>query len=98
MSHLPALEARPFTVTLTNANTEYSQVLPDNTKKIEFQARGSADVRWALVTGKVAGPTAHYSTLKADGDYAQDFLDLVNKTLYFASSTAGTVVEGIAWS
>jgi hypothetical protein len=55
----------PYNVTLTNANTEYSQALPANCRKFEFQARTEATVRLAFVTGKVAASTAPYMTLKA---------------------------------
>jgi hypothetical protein len=88
-----------YNVTLTLANTEYSQALPANCKGFEFQARTEVDVRFAFVTGKVAGPTAPYNTLKA-GDYY--FSGPINQeatpsTLYLASATAGTVVELIVW-
>ena len=86
-----------YNLTLTDANTQYSQALPVNCQGFEFQARTEATIRFAVETGKVATPTAPYMTLKA-GDYYYS-LDLnVSGTsiLYFASSTAGTIVEIIA--
>jgi len=83
-----------YNTTLTNADTEYSQALAA-CKGIEFQARTSADIRFAFVTGKVATPTAPYMTLKAGQWY---YFDGSPTTLYLASSVAGTIVEIILWS
>ena len=44
-----------YNVTLTNANTEYSQELPPNVRSFAVQPRTAVDVRMAFVTGKVAG-------------------------------------------
>lgn len=88
-----------YNVTLAVINTEYSQTMPANCRGFEFQARTAADIRFAFVTGKVAGPVAPYHTLKS-GSYFWSF-DLNQgaspSTLYLASSAAGTVVEIIAW-
>ena len=86
-----------YNITLTVADTEYSQALPANTKKIEFRNRNSNDLRWSFTTGKVATPTAPYSTLKTGFVHWDDDLDLESKTLYFASSSAGDVVELEVW-
>ena len=51
------------------------------------------DVRFAYTTGKVATPTAPYMTLGAGLNYFSDYNNLSSQTLYFASSTAGVVVE-----
>jgi hypothetical protein len=87
-----------YNVTLTLANTEYSQALPANTRKIAFRARTTVECRYAFVTGKVAAPTEPYSTLKAGAEYTADGINLTSKTLYLASATAGTVVEIEVWS
>lgn len=88
-----------YNVTLTDADTEYSKVLSPSTKKFTIQVRGSASVRCAFTTGKVAGSTNPYFTIKAGAIYWEDGLNLrLNSlTLYLASSTAGTVVEIIVW-
>ena len=89
-----------YNVTLTSADTEYSQAMPTNCRGFEFQCRTESDVRFAFVTGKVAGPTAPYMTLKA-GDYYYSFpisQGDAPSTLYLASSTSGVVVEIIAWT
>lgn len=88
-----------YNVTLTLADTQYSQALPANCKGFEFQARTEVDIRFAFVTGKVAGPTAPYNTLKA-GDYYYSGpinQEATPSTVYLASPTAGTVVELIVW-
>jgi len=87
-----------YNVTLASADTEYSQALPANTKRISFRCRTNYDVRFAFETGKVATPTAPYSTLKAGREYTEYDLDLAAVTLYLASSQAGVVVELECWT
>ena len=90
-----------YNTTLTSANTEYSQALPAGTKKFSFQCRTAYDVRFAMVTGKVAGSVAPYLTMKASAAYeSPDSLSSptdVPITLYFASAQAGVVVEIEVW-
>jgi hypothetical protein len=89
-----------YNVTCTLADTEYSQALPTACQAFEFQARTEATVRFAFVTGKVAGPTAPYMTLKAGDYFYSNALSpaFASQTLYVASPTAGTVVEIITYS
>lgn len=89
-----------YNVTLTAANTEYSQALPANCRGFEFQARTAFDIRFAFVTGKVAAPTAPYMTLKSGSSYSSYPVAQAASpsTLYLASGTAGIVVEILAWS
>lgn len=90
----------PYNVTLTNANTEYSQALPANCRAFEFQAQTDVAIRYAFVTGKVAAPTAPYMTLKAGHYYFSPPLNqgVSPSTLYLASATAGTIVCILAWT
>ena len=81
-----------YNITITNADTEYSQALTD-VKSIMFQCRGNYDVRYAFVTGKVATPTAPYMTLKAGAAYSEEFLNVSSMTLYVACVTDDEVVE-----
>ena len=98
-SKLAASTINEYAVTLTAADTEYSQALPANTKGIEFVSRGGYPVRYAFTTGKVATPTGVYFTLKSNCSYESPAtLNLSSKTIYFASDNAGDVVELIAWS
>lgn len=93
----PATTSTIYNVTLTTANTEYSQALPANTRALRFRCRTLYDVRYAWVTGKVATPTAPYLTLPIGCDYRLDYVNLTTTTLYFASSTAGVIVELETW-
>ena len=86
-----------YNITLTVADTQYSQLLPSGVRDIRFRCRTLFDVRFAFVTGKVATPTAPYLTLPAGSDYDSDDNDLSSKTIYFASSEAGVVVELEVW-
>jgi hypothetical protein len=62
-----------YNLTLTLADTEYSQAFPVNCRFIEFQARTMADVRFAFTTGKVAGPTADPGNIWVDTIGATNF-------------------------
>ena len=78
-----------YNVTLTNANTEYSQELPPNTRSLAIQSRTAVDVRAAFVTGKVATPTAPYFTMKSGSALALQDLQL---------TAGGSLTElGEAW-
>lgn len=87
-----------YNVTMTNANTEYSQSLPSNCKKFLIHTRDGTSFRLAFVSGKVASPTPPYFTVPAGQAYYEDFIEPTSLTLYFACGTAGKVVEIIAWS
>ena len=87
-----------YNIDLAIINTEYSQMLPTNTKKFTFQNRAGNDIRFAFETGKVAIPTAPYATLKAGMVYFEDNLNLTSQTLYFAGGNAGDDVELICWT
>lgn len=89
-----------YNLTLTVADTEYSQAMPSYCRGFEFQCRTADDIRFAFAAGYVATPTAPYMTLKAsDYYYSPDISqETAQSTLYFASATAGAVVEIIAWS
>ncbi len=87
-----------YNVTLTNANTEYTQALPSACKSLTFKCRTAYAVRYAWETGKVATPTAPYMTLQAGEVWSNDHLNFTSKTLYLASATAGVIVEMEAMS
>lgn len=99
---LAALEATTptvYNVTLTLADTQYSQALATDARRVAFRCRNAtAAVRYAWVTGKVAGPTAPYQTLAAGAEYVLEGVKLTAVTLYLASSTAGVVVELEVWA
>jgi len=87
-----------YNVTMTNADTEYSQALPSSTRKIRFQCRTANDIRFAWATGKVATPTEPYFTLKSGAVYTESDLDLTGKTLYLACAAGAKVVEIEVWT
>lgn len=83
-----------YNVTLTSANTEYPQALPDGCCKFSFRARDPNHViKFSFNPGQ-SGTT--YLTL--DGiSYSEDFLASASITLYLQSPTAGAVVEILGW-
>lgn len=81
-----------FNVTLTEANTEYTQALPFNTKSWTMKSRTADTVRWARTAGKVATPTAPYNTMDGGGIPFEQGVN-TDETIYLASAVAGTVVE-----
>lgn len=89
-----------YNVTLTAADTEYSQALPDGTRRFSVSIRDGASAnnfRVAFTTGKVATPTAPYLKYKCDYEYFEDDIHLVGKTLYIAGSNAGDVAQIVVW-
>lgn len=85
--------------TCTVADTEYPIALPDGCQHFSIQCRTNDTVRFAFVTGKVAGPSAPYLTLKPGQTYTSpEKMSLpASKSIYVASSVAGVVVEVIPW-
>ena len=86
-----------YSLALTNADTEYSQVLPSGTKRLEYRCRDSVDTRFAWLTGKVATPTDPYRTLLANEVKSEGNISLSASTIFFASGTAGVTMEIEAW-
>lgn len=93
-----AASATTYNIDVAVANVEYSQAIPDGTTHISFRCRDDATIRFAWESGKVAGPTAPYQTLRPGGEYSQTLLYTSGVTLYVASSTAGVTVEVEVWS
>lgn len=76
---------------LTNANTEYSFAFT-NVKEYSFKPQGG-DIRYAVLTGKVATSVLPYYTLSNGSEEVQDFgTGRFTGTIYFASSTANVNV------
>jgi len=94
-AHAPTV----YNVTLTLANTEYSQALPVNCRGFDMQPRTGVDVRFAFVTGKVATPVAPYATMKLGAPYNSPptYQPSGGSTVYLGTATAGTVVEIVVW-
>lgn len=87
-----------YNVTMTLADTEYSQALPPNCRKYEIHLRDWSTFRFAYETGKVATPTEPYETIPAGGSKYEEHIRPESLTLYFASPAAGKTAEIEAWS
>lgn len=84
-----------YNVTMTTANTEYSQALPANTKKFLVKCRGAYDIKLCF-TALASGTT--YITVPAALSYWEDLIQPSTITLYFQCATAAQVAEIVAWS
>ena len=93
MSNKPGRNPTIYNKTLTDADTEYSQDLPDNTVKFEVKARTPVAIKLAFVATE-SGTT--YFTIPAGLSYSEDEVD-TTKTLYMQSATAGVVAEIKVW-
>ena len=72
--------------------------LPAHTRALEIRNQSAYAMRFSFTTGKVATPTAPYSTIDAGTVFYKDNLDLSSVTLYVASTHAADVVEIRSWT
>jgi hypothetical protein len=86
-----------YNVTMTNANTEYSQALTNCKKFIILMRENDTAFRIAFVTGKVATSTVPYFTVPEGSSYDEDNINFTG-TIYFACASAGKTIQIIAWS
>lgn len=95
LASIPKEATSPITynVTMTNADQEYDQALPNGTKQITFLTQDLTGFRYAWVTGKVAAPTAPYTEIPNNGVVCLDKLKMDSKTLYFACASAGKIMQ-----
>lgn len=77
--------------TLTNSNSEYSQVLPNDTRQLILSDRAGTSNTKVAFNANGSGTT--YFTVKAGSTLTLDNIDLYGKTVYMQSPTAGTVME-----
>jgi hypothetical protein len=87
-----------YNVAMANADEEYSQALPANTKRFSIHLRDMTEFRFAYETGKVATPTEPYETIPAGSEKYEEQIEPASLTLYFASPAATKVAEIEAWS
>ena len=81
-------------VTLTTTNTEYIWKSRGRLQQVIFQVRDATALRFAFETGKVAGSTDPYFTLKANGVMTFDGMDVGGTMwIYFAATGTGKIVE-----
>ena len=88
---------------MTDADTEYSQVLRLRCLTFLIHTRDESSFRLAFEAGKVATPTEPYFTIPANSGYSEfeitnDLLIDDRITLYFASDSTGKVIEIIEWT
>lgn len=84
-----------YNVPMTNADQEYSQALPSNTRKFLIKCRTSFAIKLSF-TAEASGTT--YLTVPADMAYWEDQINDAAITLYFQCATAAKVAEIVAWS
>ena len=87
-----------YAISMTSADTEYSQLLPPGTMKLEFRCRGAYGIRYAFITGKVAGSTDPFKTLKSGEVKSESDLNLTGVMLYVACSTVSQKLELEVWT
>jgi hypothetical protein len=76
---------------LTLANTEYSQALPNDSKKILVASRSFGNLKFAFVSGESA---TNYISVKAGSSGVWiDAILIYGQTLYIQSDVAGDVAE-----
>lgn len=88
--------------TMTLADTEYSHPLPENCKGFIIHTRDESTFRLSFETGRVALPTEPYFTVPAGRAFGEGDLSLYSYggagvTIYFASDSAGKIIEIIDW-
>lgn len=91
------LQSRPriLNLTLTLANTEYSQALTSFSHKFMMQCRTLADLRVSFTTGE-SGTV--YFTIPAGSSFKENGVFSGVLTVYVQSPSAGVVVEFLEWS
>jgi len=83
-----------FNVTATDKDTEYSQLLPDNTAQFIVRARNRSRLQISYTTGQTS---TNYLTIMPGNIYSVESIKLTGKTIYFESSKDNTVVEIVTW-
>lgn len=84
-----------YNLTLTLADTEYSQALPAGTTKVMYQCRTGYAVKVAY-TATESGTT--YWTIKPDHFLWDDHISATRQTIYVQSEQAGTILEIFCWT
>lgn len=84
-----------YSVTMTLANTEYSQTLPTQCKKFTIKCRGEYDIKLAFAVNESG---TNYMTIPTPQNYWEDLIRDASLTLYFQCGTAAQVAEITAWN
>ena len=98
----PAGKPSISNIEMPSANTEYpdgGHPLPKGCKKFLLHCRDGTAFRLAFASGKVAGSTPPYFTIKANTAYSEDNLSVEEDTwIYLACGSTAKVIEIIQWS
>lgn len=94
IDNLPSSSPTVFNVSVPLANTEMSQALGSNVKKILLRARGASRTQFSFVSGE---SNINFITIPAGASYHVDQLNF-SGTIYFQTSKGGEVVEILAWA
>jgi len=87
-----------YNIAITSADAEYSQAIPEGTKRFRAVLADGTAFRLAWVAGKVATPTAPYWTQPANIPYVEESgLFTVVTPLYFACGTGTKVMQIECW-
>jgi len=87
-----------YNVTINAPDTEYSQALPEGTRKVKIKMRElTAPLKFAWVTGESG---TNYITIPYGATYPMEGIKLSGKTLYFQTEKTSTpyTVEIEAWT
>jgi hypothetical protein len=83
-----------YNLTLTSANTEYSQSIPEYTSKIMIKCRTSSAIKLSYTSGESG---SLYMTIPSGQTYWDDNIGTAS-TIYLQSTSAGVVAEILCWS
>lgn len=87
------IRLRVYTVRMVDADEEYEQALPANTRTIEIQTTDGTPFRLSMEVDRVAPARRPYWSVPVNTSWSQDKLNLTGATLFFASSTANKTIE-----
>lgn len=97
MSQSEAIQPVVDALSMASANTEYSWAVPENVVGLSIQCRDATDIRVAFTSGKVAGSTDPYITIKAGTALTLPEKTLLKTgltpTIYMATGSASKVAE-----
>lgn len=86
-----------YNVGMSEANIEYSQVMPINTQKFLMHTEDGTAFRMAFEAGHVAGLSPPFFTVPVNTSYNEDFIEPPELSLYFAGICPGLTMEIVAW-
>jgi len=87
-----------YNVGMTEANVEYSQVMPVDTKKFLMHTEDGTEFRMAFETGYVAGLSPPFFTVPVNTSYSEDLIQPSELSLFFAGICSGLTMEIVAWA